>query len=182
MHSRRRAFRTALAACLPAGAAAAPASAQPLTALPAEVSWLVGILLVLLVVTTLSTLLLVARVRRQTRHFNANEARLNTILDSVDTYIYIKDTELRYTYGNRQLCERYGCTPQALLGSRDTDFLPHDIVNRMRIADLRVIQNGERIVAEEELPRPNGRGLLHWRKHRRHAHRQRYEIRSRCLA
>src|SRR5690554_5147727 len=82
--------------------------------LPTAFWWIGGALLILLLLTSLMTLALKAQVRRQTRHLQENEARLNTILDSVDACIYIKDTKLRYAYGNRQLCERFKRSPEDL--------------------------------------------------------------------
>lgn len=126
---------------------------------PSPYVWAGGTLVVLLIITSLMAVGLKAQVRRQTRHLQESEARLNTILDSVDACIYIKDAKLRYAYGNRQLCERFGRSPQDLIGTTDSVYIPADLLTQIRSADLRVLQLGQRVVCEEKVPRPDGEGL-----------------------
>ena len=144
-------------------AAQQPASPGPPTAtavssrpLPAMFWWVGGSLVLLLVLSSLMAVTLKAQVRRQTRHLQENEARLKTILDSVDACIYIKDTQLRYIYGNRQTCERFQRSAEDLVGTTDSVYLPAAVANRMRASDLRVIRHGQREVCEEEIPNPSG--------------------------
>src|SRR3546814_1618526 len=92
-----------------------------------------------------------AQVNRQTRHLRANEAKLNTILDSVDAHIYIKDRQLRYQYGNRQVCEFYGLHAPDISDRRDDEFLSDNTLSQVRQNDLRVINNGERVAQEERI-------------------------------
>ncbi len=126
---------------------------------PSLLLWAGGTLIILLLLISLMALGLKAQVRRQTRHLQESEARLNTILDSVDACIYIKDTKLRYTYGNRQLCERFGRNARDILGTTDSVYLPATILTQIRSADLRVLQLGQRVVCEEEIPNPADEGL-----------------------
>lgn len=121
--------------------------------------WAGGTLVALLLLTSLMTIGLRAQIRRQTRHLQENEARLNTILDSVDACIYIKDTRLRYTYGNRQLCERFGRTPRELPGTTDSVYFPPAVLTQIRSSDMRVLQLGQRVVCEEDIPRTDGEGF-----------------------
>lgn len=126
--------------------------------LPPELWWAGAALALLLFFTTVTAVALKAQVKRQTRHLQESESRLNAILDSVDACIYIKDTKLRYVYGNRKLCELFERSPTKLPGTTDSEFLPPDIVNQIRPTDLRVIQLGHRVVCEEEIPRKDGSG------------------------
>lgn len=134
-------------------------SEPPVAIEPSALWWTGGALVTLLVFSTLMALGLRAQVRRQTRHLQESEARLNTILDSVDACIYIKDTKLRYTYGNRQLCELFKRTPQELLGTTDSVYFPSNVLTQIRSADLRVLQLGQRVVCEEEIPNLDGSGV-----------------------
>ena len=146
---------TRIAPQTPAQDSLVPAITQPLP--PAL--WLAGgTLIALLLLTSLMAVGLKAQVRRQTRNLQESESRLNTILDSVDACIYIKDTKLRYTYANRQLCERFDRRLEDLIGASDSAFLPASILNSVRSSDLRVIQLGQRVVCEEETPRHDGAG------------------------
>ncbi|PSJ47680.1 diguanylate cyclase [Zobellella endophytica] len=94
-------------------------------------------------------LLLRRRVAEKTLGLQASEARLNTILDSVEAYIYIKDEELRYQYANRKVCELFGLSQAQIIGQRDTRFFDADTCARLRQNDLRVLQQGERVAHEE---------------------------------
>ena len=93
-----------------------------------------------------------AKLRHLSRQMQESESRLNTILDSANACIYIKDAHLRYTYGNRELCKRFSLPLHELVGSSDSLHLPADVFTRIRATDLRVIELGERVVCEEEVP------------------------------
>lgn len=136
--------------------AADSAAGAPAFRLPSW--WAGGTLAAMLAIAGIMVLGLRTQVRRQTRHLRESEARLNTILDSVDACIYIKDAKLRYTYGNRQLCERFGRTPCELIGTTDSVYMPAALLTQVRSSDLRVLQFGQRVVCEEEIPSPNGAG------------------------
>ena len=141
-----------------AGIASLMAFAGPSATVSVELWWVVaGSLLLLL--AALKILWLHVRLKRQSRQQRENEDRLNTILDSVDACIYIKDRNLRYTYGNRQLCERFKRSPETLIGSEDSQHLPSPQLERIRATDRLVIENGERVVREEEVPNLSGDGF-----------------------
>lgn len=133
------------------------ATAPSSTAIPQAFWWAIAVLIGLLSTALTAAFLLKTRMARQTRNFEANEARLNTILDSVDAHIYIKDCNLRYVYGNRRLCELFGVTPQELIGAADGDFFDRNSYSLLRQNDLRVIEQGERVVCEENDMRVKGK-------------------------
>ncbi|ERH50057.1 hypothetical protein O203_14555 [Ectopseudomonas chengduensis] len=70
--------------------------------------WGLALLAALLALAIGGSLLLRRQVADKTRHLKTSEARLNTILDSVEAHIYIKDPQLRYQYVNRKVCELFG--------------------------------------------------------------------------
>ncbi|WP_218190349.1 EAL domain-containing protein [Pseudomonas sp. CC6-YY-74] len=114
--------------------------------IPAKVWWgLAGLLL--------ATLGLVQLLRRQvsekTRHLRASEERLNTILDSVEAYIYIKDPELRYQYANRKVCERFGVPLAQVVGQTDERFFDAATSANLHANDSRVLHQGERVETED---------------------------------
>ncbi|WP_461504378.1 EAL domain-containing protein [Rhodoferax sp.] len=123
--------------------------APPRFLVPAYLWWSLGTLALLLALALAGGALLRRQVAEKTRHLRASEDRLATILNSVDAYVYIKDTELRYQYANRKVCELFGRPLAQVQGRTDSDFFDVTTVERLRINDLRVIQNGERLEAEE---------------------------------
>jgi len=115
---------------------------------------LLGVLLVALL--ALAVAWLRREVSRQTQTIRANEARLNTILDSVDAAIFIKGTDLRYRYANRKMAEILGTTPDRVLGQRDEDFMDAQIAQTIRDNDQRVLTEKIRLSAEEVKRRDSG--------------------------
>lgn len=103
----------------------------------------------LLLLASIGALLLRRKVAEQTRHLSSNELRLNTILDSVEAYIYIKDPQFRYQYANRKVCELFGLSRDEVHGKTDEAFFDPDTVATLRSNDRLVLEKGERVQLEE---------------------------------
>ncbi len=156
----KRLARQCLLVATPAGAAApGPAMAAGITqdSFPG-LGW-VAALVLLVLATCLHALSLRRQLHRKVRELAETEERLNTILNSADACIYIKDMQLRYTYGNRKLCERFDRELDEIIGADDSLLFPADMLDTIRAADLRVIEHGERVVYEEEIPSKSGDGM-----------------------
>jgi PAS domain S-box-containing protein len=78
-----------------------------------------------------------------------SDAILETILDNVGAFIYIKDHEYRYTYANRAVCELFGVGRDGLAGTTDAEYFDEDTALALRANDRRIIENGERVEIEE---------------------------------
>ncbi|MFP5420304.1 MAG: EAL domain-containing protein [Gammaproteobacteria bacterium] len=117
--------------------------------IPAAAWWGLAILLALLAAALGGALLLRRQVREKTQHLQASEQRLNTILDSVEAYIYIKDAQLRYQYANRKVCELFGLTLIQVIGKTDDEFFDLDTASNLHENDQRVLTQGERVQTEE---------------------------------
>ena len=122
---------------------------QPVRLLPPAVWWGLAVLLGLLLATSGGALLLRRQVALQTRHIKASEQRLNTILDSVEACIYIKDPQLNYQYANRKVCELFSRPCEQVVGHSDEDFFDAAAAANLHSNDLRVLQLGERVECEE---------------------------------
>jgi diguanylate cyclase (GGDEF)-like protein/PAS domain S-box-containing protein len=121
----------------------------PQLRVPTSLWWGLATLAALFLLALAGALLLRRRVAEQTRHLSASELRLNTILDSVEAFIYIKDPKLRYQYANRKVCELFGRSREEVLGHTDSTFFDASTVDNLRRNDLRVLQQGERVQIEE---------------------------------
>lgn len=111
--------------------------------------WLLAAFGVLSGLLVLAVLVLRRQVLERTRHLQANEHKLATILDSVEAYIYIKGPDYRYQYANHHTLALFGCTAEELVGRDDTAFFSADTLRHLRANDRRVLVDGERIEAEE---------------------------------
>ena len=122
---------------------------KPELSLPKAAWWGLATLVGLLLAAVGGALLLRRQVARQTRHIKASEQRLNTILDSVEAYIYIKDPQLNYQYANRKVCELFGRSLDQVIGHSDEDFFDAPTAANLHDNDHRVLQFGERVEREE---------------------------------
>lgn len=78
----------------------------------------------------------------------AEAQRFRVALDHAPSYIYIKDGQGRYVYGNRATLGLFGCSAEALVGRDDRSFFAPETAARIRAIDKRVLA-GE--TAREEL-------------------------------
>ncbi|MEY2683030.1 MAG: hypothetical protein RJA09_174, partial [Pseudomonadota bacterium] len=114
-----------------------------------QLLWGMAAAVVLLAASTLAAWVFRRQVREQTQAVRASEQRLNAILDSVEGYIYIKDTAYRYTYANQKVCDLVGRPLETVLGQTDEAIFDPETAARLRENDRRVIEGGERISLEE---------------------------------
>ncbi len=117
--------------------------------------WGMAALVIVLMALGVFTALLRFKVRDKTRHLQLSENRLNTILGSVDAYIYIKGRDYRYRYVNPRVLELLGCAEEEIIGERDDRFFDAETVRQLRETDKRVMERGERVVKDEYTRRPN---------------------------
>ncbi len=117
--------------------------------IPAAFWWGLGGLVATLLLALAFVVLLKREVSRRTAELQASENKLSTILNSVDAFIYIKDTELHYVYANRQVCERFGKPLADIVGHGDNAFFDRATADQLRTLDQSVFESGERKVQEE---------------------------------
>ncbi len=75
---------------------------------------------------------------------------LQVTLDHVDTYIFTKDLEGRYTYANEKVRELFDCSLNEVIGYDDSKFFALEQSNDLRENDQIVMQEGK-VVDKEEL-------------------------------
>jgi PAS domain S-box-containing protein len=74
---------------------------------------------------------------------------LSEILESVDAFIYLKDTQGRYLYANRQVRELFGASTEAILGKSDEAFFDAATAAQIRNNDRQVLEHGKPLRSEE---------------------------------
>jgi len=93
-----------------------------------------------------NNLALESKIEERTRGLVESEAKLNTILESIEAFVYIKDTQYRYIYANRKECEGL-----EVLGKKDEAFFAEQTVKELRKHDSEVIEYGRKVTYEERL-------------------------------
>ncbi|MGZ4978553.1 MAG: PAS domain-containing sensor histidine kinase [Methylobacter sp.] len=98
-----------------------------------------------------STAQLQAEIQRRKTVENSlreSENKLNTVLDSIEAFVFIKDCNYRYQYANYPVRKLFGKTMPEIIGKSDYDFFDKATAARLRKQDRRVIDQGERLVTE----------------------------------
>ena len=91
---------------------------------------------------------------------------LSGIFDDLPGFIYfVKDTERRYVAYNARLNSIFDSGDDDdvdhILGKRDDDFMPQNLMEEIRRDDLLVLEAGETILNKVELV-PRGNGFVDW--------------------
>ncbi|MCE8012114.1 EAL domain-containing protein [Halomonas daqingensis] len=89
------------------------------------------------------------RLTKEAERLRAGREELATILDSVDACIYVKSADLRYQYVNHKTAQSIGLPVDSILGKTDFDLFDMNMAADLRFNDQRVLQQGEKVVAEE---------------------------------
>jgi diguanylate cyclase (GGDEF)-like protein/PAS domain S-box-containing protein len=116
---------------------------------PAGSGWIVAALLIVVLGLVVAGVMLRRRWLRVASRLEARKHELETILDSVDACIYVKAADFRYQYVNRKASEVIGRPVEEILGKRDQDLFDSNRLADLRFNDQRVLEQGEKVVAEE---------------------------------
>jgi PAS domain S-box-containing protein len=90
-------------------------------------------------------------VMQKTADLLQNERKLADILENVDACIYLKDTEGRYLFANRPVCDLFGVPMSSILGQRDEKFFDAATCEKIRNNDSPVLDRGETFREEETI-------------------------------
>jgi PAS domain S-box-containing protein len=87
--------------------------------------------------------------KRAEEAFRESEQRFQALLENSATIIYIKDVQGRYLQINRWHERLFGRTQEQVAGKTDFDIFPHEIAEKFRENDLRVLRTGQPLETEE---------------------------------
>ncbi len=126
---------------------------------PRYVWWGAGSVLALLAMSLITSAWLKRQNLRKTGALRETEQRLETILDSVDSLIYIKDAAGRYTYANQALYTFLGRSGEGVVGHRDGELFDAAVADEIRRNDMRTMTGRRRVVTEVTVPDAHGRQI-----------------------
>ena len=90
-------------------------------------------------------------VKERTDELYEKQQFLNSILDNVDAYIFIKDTNLHYTYVNKAMQEAMQEPLENIIGKDINNLYDEETIKNINKSDKQTILLGERIVSEEKI-------------------------------
>ena len=94
-----------------------------------------------------------ARVQRELEN---SEARLQQILNNAPAVVYVKDTEGRLLFVNRQWETLFHFRKEEVVGRIEGEFLPADVTQAFRANDLLVLERNTPLEFEETAPLDDG--------------------------
>lgn len=78
-----------------------------------------------------------------------SEHKLSTILDNINSHVFLKDTEGRYLFANRYTCEMFGAPLEEVVGQTDARFFDAESLDQIRRNDRMVLDEGKVVRTEE---------------------------------
>ena len=98
--------------------------------------------------------------RKQTEESLKNSEQLyHSLVETIPQPIYRKDTQGKFTFGNRHFCNFMGTSLDQLIGKSDFDFFSPELAEKYRRDDWHVLETGQPIAVIEEVQHP-GKDLL----------------------
>jgi two-component system cell cycle sensor histidine kinase/response regulator CckA len=95
--------------------------------------------------------------RKSQQALQESITRYKTLFNSAPVAIFTKDKEGRYTSSNSKNQKAWLTNP---VGHTDAELLPPELAQKFRARDLQVMETGQEIIVEEELP--TSQGLAHF--------------------
>ncbi len=90
----------------------------------------------------------------------SGEPSVELLRDQSPALEFLKDESGRLVYCNRAFVNNFASEGQSLLGKTDSEWLPADVAERVRMSDQTVLATGAVLEVEEALPTPAG--MRHW--------------------
>lgn len=87
---------------------------------------------------------------------------LDCILNNIDAYIYMKDSQRTFRYVNSKTAEVFGLKAEDIIGKKDTEVLPQETADHFWQLDQKVFSSNEKQTGEESLANPAGEMRHYW--------------------
>ncbi|MDP2560479.1 GGDEF domain-containing protein [Psychrobium sp. 1_MG-2023] len=87
---------------------------------------------------------------------------LDTVINNVDAYIYMKDNQRRFLFINEKTAQLFGTSAKSVVGKRSEDILPLEMAENFDILDNKIITSGQAVAGEELVTLDNGETKYYW--------------------
>jgi PAS domain S-box-containing protein len=95
--------------------------------------------------------------RKQEQHLHqAQEHRINAIIENFPSILSMKDIEGRYLIANPKFEEMLGISSRVMIGKTDFELFPHDVAQLLRANDELVLNTQSRQEFQESIPKTDG--------------------------
>lgn len=100
--------------------------------------------------------------KRMEAELREQRGLLQTVLNNIDAFVYMKDQNLRFLYVNDKTAELFGRPADEIIGRRNEEILPPALAERFSLADRQVFRQGVRVVSQESVVGPDGQLHHYW--------------------
>lgn len=87
---------------------------------------------------------------------------LDTVLNNVDSYIYMKSEDRRFLYVNERTAALLGLAPEDIIGKLDSEVIARATADHLWEIDRQVFDSGHKMAGEEEITDESGRASYYW--------------------
>lgn len=84
---------------------------------------------------------------------------LDTVLNNIDAYIYMKNEQREFLYVNEKTADMFGYPVEEIVGRKETELLPVEVAEHFHQSDSKVFATKEKQVIDEEVLTPQGEKL-----------------------
>lgn len=100
--------------------------------------------------------------RRLERQLSQRQRLLDTVLDNMGSYVYMKARDGRYLYVNRNAAEFFGREPVEIVGKTDRELVSTENAASFEKIDDAVLRGRNRVAGVEEIVDADGNVRHHW--------------------
>lgn len=87
---------------------------------------------------------------------------LRSILDNAPSFIYMKDSDCKYSYVNANFARYLGLSQDEIVGRTDAEIMPIEIAERIALLDQEMFTTGSKVSGEEVLMGQDGDPNYFW--------------------
>ncbi|MFJ1468204.1 EAL domain-containing protein [Massilia orientalis] len=117
----------------------------------ARTAWLLGAAAAIVLAASVAALRFRRQAAQRARELRRAEDKLAVILDSMDSLVYIKDADFRYTYANGAMCRMLGRPPAGILGRDDYELFGPELAPVLRAHDRQAVADAHPQQFEESI-------------------------------
>ncbi len=99
--------------------------------------------------------------RKQTEQSLKNSETLyHSLVETIPQPIYRKDTQGKFTFGNKHFCNFMGMSLDQLVGKSDFDFFAPELAEKYRRDDWHVLETGQPVAVVEDVQHPGREPMI----------------------
>lgn len=101
------------------------------------------------------------KIKERTETLALNKQMLDTVLDNIHAYVFVKDTDYCYRYVNKSIIDSFGIPIEEIIGKNDSDFFDNETFKILRNNDIKVITQGKKNENQEFIIKKEDKKIIY---------------------